>query len=962
MNWLLEIVSRPFAIVWSMVLLHFIWQGLLVAGVVSLALRCVRPTKASLRYTIGCLGLIAMVAFPICTFHVMHSTELDFLAASPDASAPSRPPLPLASWGSGEQVFSRDSTLGGAPVVSQDELLDELPTAELLRLVLLCAWVLAQGFMGGRLILGAYLVWRLRRSATVVASSVLDVSSKLAKQMGLRSVPLIVKSDRVADAMTCGFWRTYVILPSAWITQMSPEMLEAVIAHELSHVRRHDLWVNFLQRVVETIFFYHPAVWWLSKQIRMEREHCCDSAAVRATGDAGIFARALEFAAQQRVGLRFALVTNLGEDRMSLLNRVQRVLGVSDQSTKRMDAWWIGLLAMAVPFLFVWNETQESIAQQTLPSPYYEYDDVVRTTSDTNVETALQRFDEALVPAAAKEQTIPSELNKVTLPDYIVEPPDILMVDGVSLVPKDTFAVSPGDIFKIYEPNSKHAIAGQYAVEAEGAIQLGEPYGAIPVAGLSLLHAKTKISKHIAKFAQKPNTKVSMVQIASAVAGQHLLGPDGTINLGIYGRVYVAGMTIEKIKAAIEERLSKYFEKPRVTVDIFVYNSKFFYVIVEGGEAGDQVARIPVTGNEMVLDAISQIGGIGHVSSKKMWISRPSPAGTGCDQILPIDWDAITRGKSTTTNYQLMPGDRLFVSERNDGELAVVEQFNRYVRNHKYEEAIKCARSLQITDENRPIAEALSHHANLLAQTLARVPNSKKQEAADLLGQLRTARLADAATEQALAATLISVKFDKMPLKTVLSKIGDAIDQDILLNTRTLEEYYGFKEDEPITIELRKEIPAKTALHLILDPLRLSYSVKNGIIHVGIPYAYSRDTYSQVHYVGDVLDVPYTWHRRLVEKDGRWVKETDKEQKLDLEQLKTLITSTVDPTLWEEVGGPFRISYFEGNLSLVVNANERVHGELEDLIGEIRRITDYYKKEEVAAPAAQRFPEGFRSF
>ena len=108
--------------------------------------------------------------------------------------------------------------------------------------------------------------------------------------------------------------------------------------------------------------------------------------------------------------------------------------------------------------------------------------------------------------------------------------------------------------------------------------------------------------------------------------------------------------------------------------------------------------------------------------------------------------------------------------------------------------------------------------------------------------------------------------------------------------------------------------------------------------------------------------MPDTWHRRLVEKDGRWVKETDKEQKLDLEQLKTLITSTVDPTLWEEVGGPFCISYFEGNLSLVVNANERVHGELEDLIGEIRRITDYYKKEEVAAPAAQRFPEGFRSF
>ncbi|HOA52459.1 MAG TPA: hypothetical protein PKI05_09385, partial [Thermogutta sp.] len=76
----------------------------------------------------------------------------------------------------------------------------------------------------------------------------------------------------------------------------------------------------------------------------------------------------------------------------------------------------------------------------------------------------------------------------------------------------------------------------------------------------------------------------------------------------------------------------------------------------------DSVIRLPCTGNETVLDAIAQVGGISQVSSKRIWIARPSPAGTGCEQILPVDWNAITRGGNTATNYQVMPGDRIFIA------------------------------------------------------------------------------------------------------------------------------------------------------------------------------------------------------------------------------------------------------------------------------------------------------------
>jgi hypothetical protein len=92
------------------------------------------------------------------------------------------------------------------------------------------------------------------------------------------------------------------------------------------------------------------------------------------------------------------------------------------------------------------------------------------------------------------------------------------------------------------------------------------------------------------------------------------------------------------------------------------YNSKFVYVVTDGGGNGESVVRLPVVGNETVLDAVGQIGGLSGVSSKKrIWVARPSPADTCKEQVLPVDWCGITQGGKTATNYQLLPGDRVYV-------------------------------------------------------------------------------------------------------------------------------------------------------------------------------------------------------------------------------------------------------------------------------------------------------------
>lgn len=145
---------------------------------------------------------------------------------------------------------------------------------------------------------------------------------------------------------------------------------------------------------------------------------------------------------------------------------------------------------------------------------------------------------------------------------------------------------------------------------------------------------------------------------------QRIVSMDGYIRLGLYGQVFVAGMTLDQARQAIAQQLStrvKDVKVENIVVDVLAYNSKFYYVITDGGGWGQQVFRLPYTGNETVLDAVSQIGGLPPVSSKKkIWLARATP---NCHQphILPVDWCCIAQRGAADTNYQIFPGDRLFV-------------------------------------------------------------------------------------------------------------------------------------------------------------------------------------------------------------------------------------------------------------------------------------------------------------
>ena len=259
----------------------------------------------------------------------------------------------------------------------------------------------------------------------------------------------------------------------------------------------------------------------------------------------------------------------------------------------------------------------------------------------------------------------PRELSKVSLPIYRIEPPDLLVIEGIKMVPRPPYHIGVYDVLMISASGTipNQPIGGYFLVEAEGIVSLGPQYDPIRVVGMTIDEATVEITRKLQVILKQPGVTVQLARSAGIqqVNGIYPVQPDGMVNLGAYGHIYVSGKTVAEASTAVEKQLTEYFDSPEVTVDVMQYNSKNYFIIIAGAESGESILRFPITGNETVLDAISNINGLPYVSSKTMWVARPGPGEMTCQDILPVNYTAIARGGVTDTNYQLLPGDRLYV-------------------------------------------------------------------------------------------------------------------------------------------------------------------------------------------------------------------------------------------------------------------------------------------------------------
>ena len=292
---------------WAIV--HFAWQGLIVGAAAWAALTLARSPRV--RHAIGLIAMAILLACPIAT--------LAWIGPEPSAAGVARSP------GDAAIAFDRPAIAAILHAIAQpatiapslhDRLAPLTPT-------LATAWAIGVALLALRHLVGLAQLARLRRSATPITDAIWrERLARLAGRIGVRRAVALCSTVRLDGPAVVGLLRPTILWPAAALTGLTPSQIESLLAHELAHIARHDFALNLLQTCVETLLFYHPAVWWLGRRVRAERELCCDDLAARAVGDRREYARALVAMESLRATPPLAIGAGGG----SMVARVQRLL------------------------------------------------------------------------------------------------------------------------------------------------------------------------------------------------------------------------------------------------------------------------------------------------------------------------------------------------------------------------------------------------------------------------------------------------------------------------------------------------------------------------------------------------------------------------------------------------------------------------------------------------------------
>jgi beta-lactamase regulating signal transducer with metallopeptidase domain len=345
----IETMPTVEALGWTLV--HFLWQGALVALMLALARVALKRRTANLRYLASCGAMLLMLALPVITFVTLSSIAHKTQVVMTDSPAP---PKQTVKTDSLRSELGDDSLIVGGLNQSPTPTSPRRQLRELFPGVapwLTSLWLAGVILLSLRMICGWVYARRLKSYGTGPLPDEWQIRfAELCRNIRVLRPVRLLESAVIQVPAVIGWLRPVVLIPASALVGLAPRQLEAVIAHELAHIRRYDYLVNLLQAAVEILLFYHPAVWRLSREIRQEREHCCDDVAVEVCGDALIYARALiEIETLRDTGLRLAMAADGG----SLLSRIQRIVGSSPRRSEQTASWVAGAIVFAIVFVSV---------------------------------------------------------------------------------------------------------------------------------------------------------------------------------------------------------------------------------------------------------------------------------------------------------------------------------------------------------------------------------------------------------------------------------------------------------------------------------------------------------------------------------------------------------------------------------------------------------------------------------
>jgi beta-lactamase regulating signal transducer with metallopeptidase domain len=328
-------------------LLHFCWQAAAIAliyRIVDLALPA--KTRSNARYGLALVALLSMFVISLATF------AYEEVHCAKDSVA-----LQASTPGVVQQLRHEVvalPTIGGGLAPRTGQRADLVEYAVRWMPWIDAIWLTGVLALSIRTVGGWWLIQRLRRSGLAqVPESVLDSFTRLSQRMGIRRQIELRVSGMISGPLAMGVFRSLILLPVSTLTALNEEQLEVVLAHELAHIRRADYLWNMLQSMIETLFFFHPAVWWVSNKLRQQRELCCDDAALACCSDPVVYATALLRLEEQRsTRLHLAMALD-GHEGSGLRARIVRILGEAPQGRREIAPLSLfGVCVMLGLFLF----------------------------------------------------------------------------------------------------------------------------------------------------------------------------------------------------------------------------------------------------------------------------------------------------------------------------------------------------------------------------------------------------------------------------------------------------------------------------------------------------------------------------------------------------------------------------------------------------------------------------------
>lgn len=375
------LASAAPALAWA--LIDFLWQGLLVGWAAALLLAAMRKARPQARYAVACGALLLCAALPL-------AGTVQRLAQAESGSVTIL--LPLAG-------------ADAAPAAVQSMVLEagrlagwEAALQERLPLVVLF-WAVGAGLLALRMLLGlAWVRQRSRPGRYQVDAAWQARLDELARRMGIGRRVVLGLVDDLTSPVTAGWWCPVVLVPASLVSGMPPQLLEALLAHELAHVRRCDYVVNLIQSAIEILLFYHPAVWWLSNRIREEREQIADDVAASTLGEP----RRLALALSELDLFQFTPTVVPAAHGGNLMSRIKRLVRPEAEALNWKLALPILGLAVSAAF-YSWTSPAHAAAEPQAESATVVHADQVRTRhKDVNITTARSEHPYAIVRAGDK--------------------------------------------------------------------------------------------------------------------------------------------------------------------------------------------------------------------------------------------------------------------------------------------------------------------------------------------------------------------------------------------------------------------------------------------------------------------------------------------------------------------------------------------------------------------------------